>query len=703
MKRIFYGCLVVSLSISAAFAQIGIFDANINIGEPQFEGLASEDGGTYTIESVGSGLGRGVLTDQFHYVYTQMSGSFAIEGDIFPVIDPGRGGFMIRQDLDADSKHVSLMRVSGTFGGSNTNADFGSIFPTFRSAKGGGTSQDGDPEPGGFVDNNIGPIRIERIGNSFHLYSLNINDEWVYIQTEVVPMDDPVYVGMAATAENDDAFGEFEYTGVNIIEFPFNVVRELPTDDITPGATLSGITLTASARSGETVNAVVTEVPPLDSAFSNVSANGGTVTPNADGTITWTLDNFSGDATLTYDTVLGPRGSAVWQGTFDDGVNRESFVGGETLLPKNPAFNPTDEGVSVGPDEIVIFEAEDFRLFNGEEDDFGLGIDPRTNSGIYVMNVGGGSSSAIEIPFNLEEAGTYYFFGRVRGEDGNSDSWHFEIDLPPAGDNSTRWDVGGGKSLILDYVSSSDPALNPRPFDLDAGEHFILIANREDSAQVDYIAITSDPGLLLAQFDELTGSVPEPVNFALINDPDPPVKPMVDGEVFFEAEEGNLIVTPADGLQAFVVFEETGTSNGQYVYANTSPAANITYDNRLDYTFEVFEPGVYRVIASTRTPSGSDDSFWVEFDGAEIPGDLTIDDAFGGSGIQDNAFHSSWVSSNNLPDWSWEFDAGVHTFNIMTREDGTQIDWLIITNNLDQDPTVRTPDGGTPISEFMLY
>ena len=125
-------------------------------------------------------------------------------------------------------------------------------------------------------------------------------------------------------------------------------------------------------------------------------------------------------------------------------------------------------------------------------------------------------------------------------------------------------------------------------------------------------------------------------------------------------------------------------------------------DNRLDYWFEVTEPGTYRVIARTRTPSGSDDSFWVGMDN-EVLNVSGINDGFQGSGIDDNSFHTSWVESNNIPGMSWDLDAGVHVFNLYGREDGTQIDWLVITNNLDQDPTQATPPPDTSIGEFMLH
>lgn len=703
MKRILFAVFIVSLCVSSTFAQIGIFDQRADVGDLTLgPGQAAFDNGSYTIDGLGSTIGRRSFSDEFNFVYTEMSGSFSIQGDVFPLFNDGEGGFMIRQSLDTDSQHVSYLRSANTTGG--TNADFGTVFPHFRSIKGGGTIVDGDVGVGGFDDSNTGSIRIDRIGNSFYLYTTNAAGEWQLNQTEVIPMEDPVLVGLAATANGAEALGEFEITDVELIEYPLYVSRDLPTDDIQPNSSLSGITVTASARSGQTVDAIVTEVPPADGVASNISSSAGTATLNADGSITWNLSGHSGDATLSYDLALGPRASATWQGVFDDGANAGNYIGGETILPKTPVLTPRETAVDLDADGVTLIQVEEFHLFNPDDEDaFGMHVDPRTNSGVHIIDVGGGSSQILEVEINVPVSGTWWFFGQVRGEDGNSDSWHFEIDLPPLGDNSTRWNIPGNRQISRDWVEQEDPSNDPRPFEIDAGQHFILLANREDSASIDWIAATMDPNIDINQFDDITGSVPQSIEFASINNPNPPVKPMVNGEVFFEAEEGNLIVTPADGTHAFVIFEETGTSNGQYVNANTNPTSNITYDNRLDYTFEVFEAGTYRVIANTRTPTGSDDSFWVEFDGAEIPGTLTIDDAFGGSGIQDNAFHSSWVSSNNIPDWSWELDAGVHTFNIMTREDGTQIDWLIITNDLDQDATVRTPDGGTAVDTYMLY
>lgn len=706
MKKIMIACLAVSLCISSTYAQIGIFDQRADVGDLTLgPGQAAFDNGTYTIDGLGSTIGRRSLHDEFNFVYTEISGSFSIQGDVFPLFNDGEGGFMIRQSLDTDSPHVSYLRSANTTGG--TNADFGTVFPHFRSIKGGGTIVDGDVGVGGFDDSNTGAIRIDRIGNSFYLYTTNAAGEWQLNQTEVIPMEDPVLVGLAATANGADALGEFEITDVELIEYPLYVSRDLPTDDIQPNSSLSGITVTASARSGQTVDAVVTEVPPVDGVASNVSSTAGTATLNADGSITWNLSGHSGDATLSYDLALGPRASATWQGVFDDGANAGNYIGGETILPKNPVLTPRDTAVDLDADGITLIQVEEFHLFNPDDaEDFGMHVDPRTNSGIHIIDVGGGSSQILEVEINVPVSGTWWFFGQVRGEDGNSDSWHFEIDLPPAGDNSTRWNIPGNRQISRDWVEQEDPSNDPRPFEIDAGQHFILLANREDSASIDWIAATMDPNINIDQFDDITGTAPvppEPLAFTNINVANPTPKAMVNGEGFCEAEDGYLVVTPADGTPHFSVFDDPIASSGQY-FETTLQVSTSSYDpeNRVDYYFDVTEAGTYRIIANTRTPSGSDDSFWVGMDN-EVLNVAGIDDAFGGSGNQDNSFHSSFVSSNNIPDMSWDLDVGVHVVNFYGREDGTQMDWLILTNDLSQDATVKEPPTGTSVDTYMLY
>ncbi|MGI6458426.1 MAG: hypothetical protein ACOX5R_22815 [bacterium] len=687
---------------------IGIFDAAVEIGEPADIGFVEFSDGMYEIEGVGATAGRNVYNDQFFFIYKEVNGSFSIEGSPEPLSD-GEVGLMIRNSLEPNAAHISFLMSGGTPPGGNTNAVNGSVFPYIRSLDGGGTIVDGDIEADNvFIGNHMGPIRLVRLGNSVHFYTFNEAGNWVLFQSEAAAFTDPVYTGIAALSWTDTV-SFHEMSEVVLEELPLFVSRSIDSDTYQAG---TPITVTITASAAEVVDASVSEVAPALGTISNPSASSGTVTEGPGGII-WTLDGFSGEATLTYTVTLSNTLDSVsFPGTFNYAGSGfpNSFLGGDLVLPKNPTWGESTEAVELDPDQPVVVQVENFQTVgtgisnNPDIPGFGLGMDPRLYSGIYAIQMGGNpNQGSIEIPINVPAGyGTLYAFGYVRGEDGNSDSFHTEIDAIPAGTDESRWDSGGGKSFHYDWVSRTTPAEDPRPFPVDAGEHTFYIGLRENSASIDFIVFSNTPSIAFSLFDPVAGQFAVAVPFENINVANPVPKPMVNGEVFFEAEEGNLIVTPANGSPHFAIYPDASASEGHFVYATVgSGGSTIVFDNRIDYWFEVQEAGTYRVIANTRTPSGNDDSFWVTMDNEQIVVS-GIDDSFGGSGIQDNFFHTSWVDTNNAPDLSWELDAGPHVFNLYSREDGTQIDWLVITNNLDQDPLEYQPPT-TSVDEFMLY
>lgn len=483
MQKLF--CLVIlTVSIvNVSVAQIGDFDTNADVGLPDIPGTADFADGTYTVDAVGSGVGDESLLDQLHFVYSELSGSFAIEASPFDVGGVGRGGLMVRQSIDEDSQHASLL-MTGDF----------NVWPHIRFLQGGGSIVDGDPN-----DDQTVSIRIERIGNSVRLYRRDGSGELTLLNHEVLPLEETVLAGLAASG--DGGFGFFEFTDVSIEELPLHVQRTLPSTDFAPGASFSQVTVTARARDGESVDAVINERAPSGSTVSNIQVSSGDVTDNGDGTIAWNLSGLSGEATMTYDLTLPNRSSVAWQGTFDDGIHEESYIGGVSVLPVNPTFTgPPAQPFEADPFFPVIIQVEDGENV-ADEGAFGLAVDPRVESGITIINVDANAADLIEFPINIPADGTYYLFGNVRGEDGNSDSWHFDIDFPPAGDDSSRWNIENAKEFELDWVEQEDPSNDPRPFELTAGEHFIYLAGREDSALLDWIAITTNPNIDLATFD----------------------------------------------------------------------------------------------------------------------------------------------------------------------------------------------------------
>lgn len=191
-------------------------------------------------------------------------------------------------------------------------------------------------------------VRLVRLGGSVHIYRVNTNGNLEFMQSEVIQfVEEPLLVGLAATGNGD--FELYEFSNVSIEELPFNVMRSLslPPDEFEPGISFS-VTITATVRDGETVDAVVNEVPPRGSQISNVAATAGEVTTNDDGTINWGLSGVRGEVTLTYEITLPNLPSVSFQGTFNDGINLESYIGGPSVLPVDPQFPPLD-----APDEFV--------------------------------------------------------------------------------------------------------------------------------------------------------------------------------------------------------------------------------------------------------------------------------------------------------------------------------------------------------------
>ncbi|MGC9326643.1 MAG: hypothetical protein ACP5I1_03335, partial [Candidatus Hinthialibacter sp.] len=223
---------------------------------------------------------------------------------------------------------------------------------------------------------------------------------------------------------------------------------------------------------------------------------------NGDGTISWTLTGLSGEATLTYDLTLGSDDyTAVWRGMFNDGVHRESYIGGDMLLPEAPGFNPVGS-IDVNPYFPTLIQAEFGTPTDLALEDWGLFFDPRTSNGMALVAIDEpNQESLIQFTLNIPEDGTYYLFGNAREEDGNSDSFHTDMDFPPAGDDTSRWNVSADKDFQIQWVSVEDPRLDPRPFELTAGEHVFNLMSREDSASIDWIAVTTNPSLDLENLD----------------------------------------------------------------------------------------------------------------------------------------------------------------------------------------------------------
>lgn len=196
-------------------------------------------------------------------------------------------------------------------------------------------------------------------------------------------------------------------------------------------------------------------------------------------------------------------------------------------------------------------------------------------------------------------------------------------------------------------------------------------------------------------------TIQKELSFAGVNDSNPSVKPLVNGEAFFEETDAYLFYD-TDEPPFEILIDESRANN---LYTNTSIGGDPEILKEIHFYFEVTDPGVYRAIASVRNPTNSDDSWFVAMDDDVIDPSDTDSYRFQGAThleMNDDEFHKMWVQTDGIEDLSWDLSAGVHYLRFGAREDGSHLDWVLITNDLEQDPEAVEPPI-TPVHDFMLY
>jgi hypothetical protein len=253
-----------------------------------------------------------------------------------------------------------------------------------------------------------------------------------------------------------------------------------------------------------------------------------------------------------------------------------------------------------------------------------------------------------EYRFEIQTSGNYIVWGRVLAPTGKDDSFFAAMDSG----EFVRWNTQRGKQWTWDEIGTKNQ--DPMVFSLAQGEHTLYIMQREDGTYLDKILITED----MAFVPEGKGPV---VN-----------SPVTHFEV--EAEEGVL-------SGPYRIDEDSGASAGRFVlapngvgtFSNPSASAGLA-----EYPFAVSEEGDYVVWGRVLAPSGKDDSFHIAVDDTDFvrwntiqSGQWTWDQGNAHQGDDPLLYH---------------LEAGSHRLYIMQREDGTCIDKLIVTKDLEFTP-----------------
>jgi regulation of enolase protein 1 (concanavalin A-like superfamily) len=170
-----------------------------DVGAVPIAGSAQESSGTFIVN--GSGADIWNTADAFHFVYQPMTGDGSIQARVTGIQQAdawSKAGVMIRESLDANSKHA-LMLVS---------AANGTRF-LWRSATGGASQSLVGPAAAAPVW-----VRVTRSGDTLTGYQSADGVSWTAVGSRTISMASTVYIGLAITSHSTSASATATFDGV---------------------------------------------------------------------------------------------------------------------------------------------------------------------------------------------------------------------------------------------------------------------------------------------------------------------------------------------------------------------------------------------------------------------------------------------------------------------------------------------------------
>ena len=197
-------------------------------------------------------------------------------------------------------------------------------------------------------------VEIERIGSSINFYYVNMQGEREFIHSvTLTDTEDPVYVGLAVTSNSDGNISTGFFSDVELITIPLSYSVSFP-EQPSPGTVpLEGVRVSLNVKEGN-CQCGSKETPPAGWIIANAQASAGQVN-DSNGEIVWTVNNASGQQTLTYDvTAVNDEVVGQWSGEAVSGNNTLRISGASLLYagipPEYEILLAEDfEGLELGP------------------------------------------------------------------------------------------------------------------------------------------------------------------------------------------------------------------------------------------------------------------------------------------------------------------------------------------------------------------
>lgn len=199
--------LVVFALAGAAFAQsanLGAFTHSEDVGGPPVKGAADLDAANGLYRITGSGTDIWGKADQFHYVWREKSGNFAVTATARFLTEGNehrKAGIMLRQSTDTDSPYCDLV-IHGN----------GMPAVQFRNATGGNTNTVDFPIEG----TGTFTLKLVRQGAAITVFAAKKGSPLRELGHTNSGLGSPVLVGLAVSSHTQAAANTVEFSDVTV-------------------------------------------------------------------------------------------------------------------------------------------------------------------------------------------------------------------------------------------------------------------------------------------------------------------------------------------------------------------------------------------------------------------------------------------------------------------------------------------------------
>ena len=203
MRPILVACLLAASAVSQS-GNVGIFTDSADVGAPAIQGSAEFDSATGQYKITGSGADIWGKSDQFHYVWREMSGDFAVTATakfLTDGIDHRKAVIMLRESTDADSPFIQL-------------AIHGNGLPSvqFRNMKGDTTNTVDMPVRGAGVYT----LKLQRKGSEITYWMAKEGEPLEELGSTLKGFGSPILVGLGVSSHTNSATNTVLFSNVSV-------------------------------------------------------------------------------------------------------------------------------------------------------------------------------------------------------------------------------------------------------------------------------------------------------------------------------------------------------------------------------------------------------------------------------------------------------------------------------------------------------